>query len=156
MDNKAKKILINFVLGITLFSVFLLPAYSAEKNDSPPYIYGGDKYRDPFIPLNSKGYAQKLKLEGTTEWTGESLEAITLKGIVIGKKERCALLKDALGMSYFCKGSRVFDYRGQLIKGVASVVKDESVVFIMEDKSVKEIKLRKEEQQEIRDFKKIK
>ncbi|MFH1259394.1 MAG: hypothetical protein ABII74_06260 [Elusimicrobiota bacterium] len=144
MHKKYYHSVIAFLAGAAILAGIGLVC-AEEKDASAPYVYGGSKYRDPLVSLIGKGLAMSRLQDGPISWTEQNLEGVDLKGIIRGGKERYALLKDAAGITYICKGSKVFDFRGQLVSGVASVIKEESVVFILDDKKVKEIKIRKDE-----------
>lgn len=118
------------------------PAQVPQKTEQPLYQYAGAKFRDPFIPLTG-GKSYKRNVQGDTTLDPASL---MLKGIIMDTTDRMATLIDTSGNSYMIKNKRLFNRKGEEVPGVVGIVKLESVVIITEDKTVRELKLKTEEQ----------
>ena len=98
------------------------------------YTYFGDRYRDPFVPLNGDFHTDQSLLERPPQ-----ISSLLLKGIVQDAKGRMALLSSGAS-SYVLKGGRLYDGRNRMIKKIAGVIKTESVVLIGADHTVREIR----------------
>jgi hypothetical protein len=98
------------------------------------YTYYGDRYRDPFIPLNGDIRSDQSALDRPPQ-----IASLVLKGIVQDAKGRMALLTSGVN-SYVLKGGRLYDGRSRMIKKIAGVIKTESVVLIGADRTVRELK----------------
>lgn len=98
------------------------------------YVYFGDRYRDPFIPLNGDFHTDQSALERPPQ-----VASLVLKGIVQDAKGRMALLTSGVS-SYILKGGRLYDGRNRMVKKIAGVIKTESVVLIGADRTVREIR----------------
>lgn len=98
------------------------------------YTYYGDRYRDPFIPLNGDTRSDLQALDRPPQ-----IASLTLKGIVQDAKGRMALLTSGVN-SYILKGGRLYDERNKLVKKIAGVIKTDSVVIIGADRTVRELK----------------
>lgn len=97
------------------------------------YSYYGDRYRDPFIPLNGE-----FRTDQNTDRPPQ-VATLTLKGIVQDARGRMALLTSGAS-SYILRGGRLYDGRNKMVKKIAGVIKTESVVIIGADRTVREIK----------------
>ena len=98
------------------------------------YTYYGDRYRDPFIPLNGDIRSDQSALDRPPQPA-----SLMLKGIVQDARGRMALLTSGVN-SYILKGGRLYDGRNRMVKKIAGVIKTESVVIIGSDRTVREIK----------------
>jgi len=98
------------------------------------YTYYGDRYRDPFVPLNGEFRTDQSSMERPPQVT-----ALMLKGIVQDSRGRMALLTSGIN-SYILKGGRLYDGRNRMVKKIAGVIKTESVVLIGADRTVREIR----------------
>jgi len=111
------------------------PAVSSETLPSyKNYTYYGDRYRDPFIPLNGDFRSDPLALDRPPQ-----IASLVLKGIVQDAKGRMALLTSGVS-SYILKGGRLYDGRNKMVKKFAGVIKTDSVVIIGADRTVRELK----------------
>jgi hypothetical protein len=109
-------------------------APTAEETSYKNYTYYGDRYRDPFIPLNGDIRTDQSALDRPPQ-----IASLSLKGIVQDAKGRMALLTSGLN-SYILKGGRLYDGRNRMVKKIAGVIKTESVVLIGADRTVREIR----------------
>ena len=98
------------------------------------YVFYGDRYRDPFIPLNADFRTDQNALERPPQ-----IASLMLKGIVQDARGRMALLTSGVN-SYILKGGRLYDGRNRMVKKIAGVIKTESVVLIGADRTVREIR----------------
>jgi hypothetical protein len=98
------------------------------------YTYYGDRYRDPFIPLNGDIRTDQSALDRPPQ-----VSSLALKGIVQDARGRMALLTSGVN-SYILKGGRLYDGRNRMVKKIAGVIKTESVVIIGADRTVVELK----------------
>ena len=98
------------------------------------YVYYGDRYRDPFIPLNGDFRGDQSALDRPPQ-----VASLILKGIVQDARGRMALLSSGVS-SYILKGGRLYDGRNRMVKKIAGVIKTDSVVIIGADRTVKELK----------------
>jgi hypothetical protein len=101
------------------------------------YTYYGDRYRDPFIPLNGDLRSADL-LDRAPQ-----IASLTLKGIVQDANGRMALLVSGVN-SYILHGGRLYDGRNRPVKKISGVIKTDSVVLIGSDRTVRELKTRTE------------
>lgn len=115
-----------------------LPVY--QKKEEPLYVYKGDRFRDPFISLVGSGASF-----GESEDSGApNISNLTLKGIISEGSVKMALISGG-GSTYVLKDSRLYDNRQRVIKGITGAIKTESVIIIMPDRTVKELKLREKD-----------
>jgi len=116
--------------GVTAAQPVTTPSSPSYKN----YTYFGDRYRDPFIPLNGDVRTDQDALDRPPP-----LASLVLKGIVQDAKGRMALLSGGVN-SYILRGGRLYDSRNKMVKKVAGVIKTDSVVIIGADRTVRELK----------------
>jgi len=108
-----------------------------KKKDIERYTYKGDKFKDPFIPLTGEGFtASGLSDEIAVPNIGN----LTLRGIFAEGSNKMALISGG-GTNYILKGSRLYDNRQRLVKGISGIIKSDSVIMIAPDKTTKEIKM---------------
>jgi len=98
------------------------------------YKYMGDRYRDPFIPLNG------TNMDATDH--APAISALVLKGIVQDSKGRVAVLSSGVS-SYLLRAGRLYDGRNHAVKGISGVIKAQSVVLVGSDRTVRELQLDK-------------
>jgi Tfp pilus assembly protein PilP len=114
-------------------------ASAYKKKEPVRYVYKGDKFRDPFIPLvGESSYASTPLSE---EAAVPNLGSLSLKGIFDDGKAKMALINGG-GINYILKGSRLFDNRQRLVRGITGVIKKDGVIMIAPDKTTKELKLK--------------
>ena len=110
---------------------------AAEKKKLPPYVYTGDRFRDPFIPINSEG----VSFPDENDVSVPNIGGLTLRGILDDGKQKIAIISGG-GVTYLLKGSHLYDSRQRLVKGISGVIKTETVLIIAPDKTTRELKLR--------------
>jgi hypothetical protein len=98
------------------------------------YTYFGDRYRDPFVPLNNQ-YRNESDVDRPPQ-----IASLLLKGIVGDEKGRMALLTSGVS-SYVLRGGRLYDGRNHQMKGISGVIKTNSVVLMGSDRTIKELKV---------------
>jgi hypothetical protein len=113
---------------------------STAKNQVPRYVYKGDKYRDPFIPLTGSGFSSINSDAVPTPNIG----SLSLKGIVDDGNKRMAVITGG-GITFVLKDGRLFDNRNRQIRGISGYIKKNSVILIGADRTSKELNLRTKE-----------
>jgi hypothetical protein len=108
-----------------------------EKKLPSRYAYAGDRYRDPFMPLNGEG----MSLVGSDDVVIPNVASLTLKGIMTDGKQKIAIISGG-SISYVLRGKFLYDNRQRLVRGITGIIKEESVIVIAPDKTTKEIRLR--------------
>jgi len=108
-----------------------------KKVEPPRYVYRGDKYRDPYIPLTGEG----LVMPASEELQIPNLSALSLKGLFVDGKHKLAII-NAGAISYMLKGNLLYDNRQRLIRGMTGIIKADRVLITAPDKTTKELKLR--------------
>ena len=112
------------------------PLSAGNSISTPGYLtykYFADRYRDPFIPLNSDARGDLYDRPPQTA-------ALTLKGIIQDSSGRIALLTTGPA-SYTLKGGRLYDGKSRAVKGMSGVVKANSVILIGADRTVRELRV---------------
>lgn len=114
-----------------------------KKVEEPIYEYSGNKFNDPFIPLFGN---VKFKISSNEEETTLDPASLVLNGIIIDSNEKMASLVDGSGNNYIVQNKRLYNKKREIVEGIVAIVKLESVVIITQDKTVRELKLRSEEE----------
>lgn len=109
---------------------------AVEKTEPERYVYHGDARRDPFIPLNAEGSGTS----GSEEVVMPNLSSLTLKGIYDDGKTTAAIISGG-GITYVLRDRRLYDNRQRMVRGIAGVIKKDSVIVIGPDRNSKELKL---------------
>jgi len=105
--------------------------------ESERYVYRGDTYRDPFIPITSEDFFQRSP-DGVM---APDIHELLLQGIIRDGNQSIALLKSGSN-SYTLLNGRVYDSRQRLIEGMKGFIESESVVITAPDGTRREIMLR--------------
>jgi hypothetical protein len=110
-----------------------------EKKIEIKYRYRGDIYRDPFISL-----ADKKTISPSLESKGEGqmpiLGTLSLKGIMVDKNSKIALLSSSIGC-YILKNNKLYDSRNRVVPKIKGYINKKSVKLVTEDKYEIELKL---------------
>lgn len=109
-----------------------------------PYVYKGDRYRDPFIPLvgASLGYeGPRSSAEPISPFNPANVE---LKGIIKTTSGRWAVLRTSEGVTYLIQNGKIYDPKRKPVEGFQCVVKEKSVVVMGPGKQESELVLKKE------------
>lgn len=120
----------------TVAGIKTTPAMDKPAPSYKSYSYYGDRYRDPFMPLNSDIRSDQNAMERPPQ-----VASLILKGIVQDSKGRMALLTSGVS-SYILRGGRLYDGRNRMIKKIAGVIKTDSVVVIGADRVVRELRIK--------------
>lgn len=107
-------------------------------------IYGGTKFRDPFMKLGGAGVAVAPSTVKEYDPETFSIHALELKGLMRDKKGYTALLFDAsTATSFVLKGGRVYDPKKKPIPGITGTIKMEqkTVTLMTADKDVQTLRL---------------
>lgn len=110
---------------------------TAPKSELPRYVYRGDRFRDPFVPLTGEG----MTFAGAEDVIVPQLGTLSLKGIIDDGHQMIAMISGG-GITYMLKGSQLFDNRQRLVRGITGAIKKDSVLMIAPDKTTKELRLR--------------
>ena len=120
-----------------------------KKQLESKYSYPGAKNMDPFMVLVGRGSKMAIsEVSDLDEFPGSVLTTLTLRGLVTDSNQKCALVSDTSGAKYAVKGGKVYDYRGRVLKGIVGIVKEKSVILITSDKTIKELKLPRDQDKE--------
>jgi len=107
------------------------------QKSAPPsyhsYTFFGDRYRDPFIPLNGEVRADSLYDRPP------QIASLALKGIIQDAHGRMALLASGPS-SYILRNGHLYDGRNKVVKKISGIIKTDSVVLIGSDHSVRELR----------------
>lgn len=109
-------------------------------------IYGGAKFRDPFMKLAGSGVQAAPVAAAAKEFDPDefSIHQLELKGIMRDKAGWTALLVDMnTRLSFLLRGGRLYDLKKKAVPGVTGVVKpaEKTVVLTTADKDVQTLKL---------------
>ena len=112
-----------------------------KKPEPPKYVYPFLQQRDPFVPLI--GAPAATAPSGTPSI--ESFSNLELRGILQDRRGKIALISSTDGESYVLRSGRVYDRRNRMISGVQGIIKENSVVLISKNKTVRELTISRKE-----------
>lgn len=135
MRIKHKAVLGKKVMG--WFSLFLIFWCGAVGIADSAYVYKGDKYTDPFIPVMVRSGKGIDNYENIVNL----IPMAYLKGIFSYAKGRMAVISTPDGASFIAKDGKLFDPSRKPVDGIATIVKVRSAVLITRDKTVYELSL---------------
>ncbi len=157
---KSLLVLISLVAGaVTLCAVShaeevlvpasLLPEASGVVVSTPPaapaYVYRGDRFRDPFIPLigaPSAGFdIPRPASEPLSPFNPIGAE---LKGILKTNTGRWAVIRTAEGATYLVQNGKIFDPKRKAVDGFQGIVKEKTVVILGPKNQEVEVRLKKD------------
>lgn len=137
--------------------VFVVPGICVEQSDSlltdpvgvssptvQAYVFKGDRFRDPFIPLvgASVGYeGPRASAEPLSPFNPSNAE---VKGIVKTTTGRWAVLRTSEGATYLVQNGKIFDPKRKVVEGYQCVVKEKSLLILGPGKQESELTLKKE------------
>ncbi|MBI5596123.1 MAG: hypothetical protein HY928_08555 [Elusimicrobia bacterium] len=107
-------------------------------------IYGGAKFRDPFMKLGGAGVAAAPSTVKEYDPENFTIHSLELKGLMRDKKGYTALLFDAsTATSFVLKGGRVYDPKKKPVPGITGTIKMEqkTVTLMTADKDVQTLRL---------------
>lgn len=107
-------------------------------------LYGGGKFRDPFMKLGGPGAV--VAPVAAKEYDPEtfSIHSLELKGLMRDKKGHTALLFDpSTATSFVLKGGRIYGPKKKAIPGITGTIKMEqkTVTLLTADKDVQTLRL---------------
>lgn len=102
------------------------------------YVYKGDQFRDPFIPLTG-GKLEAFRGEPGAAFNPAGAE---LKGIVRSPTGRWAVLRTTDGAIYLVENGKIINSRRQVEKGYMGLVKEKALVVIGPNNEATEFKLK--------------
>ncbi len=108
------------------------------------YVFKGDRFRDPFIPLvgASLGYeGPRASAEPLSPFNPSNVE---VKGIIKTTSGRWAVLRTSEGVTYLVQNGKIYDPKRKPVEGYQCVVKEKSVVVMGPGKQESELLLIKE------------
>lgn len=111
---------------------------------SAAYVFKGDRFRDPFIPLvgASLGYeGPRASAEPISPFNPSNVE---VKGIIKTTSGRWAVLRTSEGVTYLIQNGKIYDPKRKPVEGYQCVVKEKSVVVLGPGKQESELLLKKE------------
>jgi hypothetical protein len=112
---------------------------------TPPYVYRGDRFRDPFIPLVgalSGGFdGPRLSLEPLGPFNPVGAE---LKGILKTTTGRWAVIRTVEGVTYLIQNGKIFDPKRKAVDGFQGIVKEKTVVILGPKNQEVEVRLKKD------------
>lgn len=122
-----------------------------KKDETPKYVYPHVSKRDPFIALITEGGAgggtRIVDMESESGFINKKGEFVNLelRGILKDKKGKVAMIASTGGEAYMLKSGKIYDKRNRIIEGISGIIKEQSVILISQNKTVKELSLFKKE-----------
>ncbi|NIM03831.1 hypothetical protein GTN66_06780 [bacterium] len=110
-----------------------------EKKKLVRYRYGGERYKDPFVPPEDMGAG----IERVGTGVEIDLSRLKLTGIMISpsSKDNYALIDAGGGRGYVVKGGKLIDNYNRVIQGVVAIVRKDKVILITRRNVIRELKL---------------
>jgi len=114
-----------------------------EEEREVRYTYIGDKFRDPFVPIEEGGEAIARGKKGIEI----DLSRLKLTGIMISSstREHYALIDAGKGRGYVVKNGKLIDNYNKVVDGVAAIVRKDKVILITSDNVIRELELETKE-----------
>ncbi|MBL8024042.1 MAG: hypothetical protein JNK54_07165 [Elusimicrobia bacterium] len=97
---------------------------------APGYVYQGDRFRDPFIPLVGADTGRYEALPSNELLPPFNAIGADLKGILKATTGRWAVLRTVDGVTYLVKNGKVFDPKRKEVEGYQGIVKEKSLVIL--------------------------
>lgn len=111
----------------------------------PVYEYGGDRFRDPFVPLvgNTNGGfdTPRPPSDPTSPFNPVGAE---LKGVLKTTTGRWAIIRTSDGVTYLVQNGKVFDPKRKVVEGFQGIVKEKTVVILGPKNQEVEVRLKKD------------
>ncbi len=111
----------------------------------PAYVYRGDRFRDPFIPLigaPSGGFdIPRPASEPLSPFNPVGAE---LKGILKTTTGRWAVIRTSEGATYLVQNGKIFDPKRKAVDGFQGIVKEKTVVILGPKNQEVEVRLKKD------------
>ncbi len=115
------------------------PEEPTKKLEFPKYYYPHMDDRDPFTPLlagSGSGRPGALTLI-------QNFGSLELRGILNDRSGKVAIIGTTSGENFVLKSGRIYDQRNHLVNGVTGIIKENSVVLITSNRTVKELPLKR-------------
>lgn len=127
----------------------VLPGAASVVVSTPPavptYVYRGDRFRDPFIPLigaPSAGFdVPRPASEPLSAFNPVGAE---LKGILKTTTGRWAVIRTSEGATYLVQNGKIFDPKRKAVEGFQGIVKEKTVVILGPKNQEVEVRLKKD------------
>jgi hypothetical protein len=111
----------------------------------PVYEYGGDRFRDPFVPLvgnENVGFdTPRPSSEPISPFNPVGAE---LKGVLKTTTGRWAVIRTSDGVTYLVQNGKVFDPKRKAVEGFQGIVKEKTVVILGPKNQEVEVRLKKD------------
>lgn len=120
------------------------PPTPIKKEEFAKYVYPHATQRDLFIPLVGSAASGSGNMGSVIDRRGEFV-SLELRGIMRDKRGKVAMISTSDGQTYFLKAGKIYDKRNRIISGVSGIIKENSVVLISQNKTMKELHLVKKE-----------
>jgi hypothetical protein len=106
-----------------------------------PYLYEGDKHRDPFLPLTGG-----VMMTATSDHQPFKAANVELTGILRSKTGRWAALRSNNGELFIVKNGKILDSKRKEVEGHVGIIKEKTLVIIGPDNQVTELKLKRDQE----------
>lgn len=120
-------------------------ASTEKKEEAPKYVYPHSKKREPFLPLIGGGAIGLAEMKNpfadSESNPAQTFSNLELKGILRDKRGKVALIQSTEGESYTLKSGKIYDAKNRAVSGVAGIIKENGIILISENKTVKELPL---------------
>jgi hypothetical protein len=117
-------------------------APAPEAPVEPLYVYKGERFRDPLVPLTGGGAWDYSGLSASNEEFDPA--SVELKGIIKTQTGRWALLRSATGGNFLVKNGKIYDSKRKAAKDFVGIVKEKELVIIGPNNTTTEFKLKKD------------
>jgi hypothetical protein len=114
------------------------PQVLQEDEEIPIYVYEGDRFRDPFMPVG-----QVTSYQPDAVFDPQRAE---VTAIIFGRSYRSAVLRIGGAGSYFVKSGKIFDIMGKTIDNYRARVLVDRVIITGEAEEIFELKIRQTEE----------
>lgn len=143
---------IAFLCGSARGETIPLPGSSASPAVSvstppaaPAYVYRGDRFRDPFVPLvGAPGVAFDVPHPAAEPLSPFNPAGAELKGILKTSTGRWAVLRTSDGVTYMVQNGKIFDPKRKPVDGFQGIVKEKTVVLLGPKNQEIEVRLKKD------------
>ena len=112
---------------------------------APAYVYRGDRFRDPFVPLvGAPGAGFDVPRPSAEPLSPFNPAGAELKGILKSPTGRWAVIRTSDGVAYLVQNGKIFDPKRKAVDGFQGIVKEKSVVILGPKNQEVEIRLKKD------------
>ncbi|MBK8574125.1 MAG: hypothetical protein IPN90_00055 [Elusimicrobia bacterium] len=111
---------------------------------APAYVFRGDRFRDPFLPLlGAPGGGFDIPRSLSEPLSPFNPVGADLKGILKTTTGRWALIRTSEGVTYLVQNGKIFDPKRKAVEGYQGIVKEKTVVILGPKNQEVEIRLKK-------------